>query len=215
MDTLFLVTFIVTVFFGLGFTIIPGKVLGVLGVSVNLVAATLARMDAGQKALRSERVDLSEVIVDVIERLTPLAQARGIMLKTGELGECYTQAERIYLTQLLTNLVENALKYTQREDGFVLVESARQVQDSQIWSQMRISDNGFGIPEEHLPYIFDRFYRLDPARTRTEESTGSLPSSSGLGLAIAQSIAQVYGGKIEVTSEEGKGTTFTVWLPAA
>jgi len=175
----------------------------------------LARMDAGQIALRSERVDLSEVIVDVTERLTPLAQARGVTLKTGELGECYAQAERIYLTQLLTNLVENALKYTHREDGLVLVESVRQVKDGQPWSLMRITDNGPGIPEEHLPHIFNRFYRLDLARARAEEGAAELVSSSGLGLAIAQSIAQVYGGKIEVHSQEGKGSTFTVWLPAA
>lgn len=175
----------------------------------------LARMDAGQIAQRSERVDLSEVIVDVTERLTPLAQARGVALKTGELGECYAQGERVYLTQLLTNLVENALKYTHREDGRVLVVSASKVQDGQPWSLMVITDNGPGIPEEHLPYIFNRFYRLDPARTRTEEGAAALVSSSGLGLAIAQSIAQVYGGKIEVQSQEGKGSTFTVWLPAA
>jgi len=165
--------------------------------------------------MKAERLDFSEVVVDVTERLLPLAQARGVMLKTGNLEECFVQADRVYLAQLLTNLIENALKYTQREDGQVLVESSSQAVDGQSWSLVRVTDNGPGIPEEHLPYIFNRFYRLDKARTRQDESDERWDSGSGLGLAIAKSIAQAYGGKIDVESQAGQGTTFTVWLPAA
>jgi len=175
----------------------------------------LARMDAGQTSMQVERLDLSELVVDVTERLNPLAQARGVVLKTGALEECYVQADRIYLAQLLTNLVENAIKYTQGNDAQVLVESDKQALDGQQWSLVRITDNGPGIPEEHLPYIFTRFYRLDKARLRQVDEEDAPVSGSGLGLAIAQSIAQVYGGRIEVYSQAGKGTTFSVWLPGA
>ena len=175
----------------------------------------LARLDAGQITVRTERIDLSEVVVDVTERLNPLAQARGVTLKTGDLEECYVQAERVYLAQLLTNLVENAIKYSQKNNAQVLVESNKQVLDSQSWSLVRITDNGPGIPEEHLPYIFDRFYRLDKARFRQVDEEDVTVSGSGLGLAIAQSIAQAYGGKIEAHSQIGEGTTFNVWLPMA
>jgi signal transduction histidine kinase len=175
----------------------------------------LARMDARQIAMRAERLDLSDVVLDVTERLNPLAQARGVVLKTGALIECYVQADRVYLAQLLINLVENAIKYTQRNDASVLVESANQVLGDQQWSLVRITDNGPGIPEEHLPYIFNRFYRMDKARSRQVDDEGEQVSGSGLGLAIAKSIAEVYGGKIDVHNQVGIGKTFTVWLPAA
>jgi two-component system OmpR family sensor kinase len=175
----------------------------------------LARMDAGQIALRAESLDLSEIVVDVTERLNPLAQANGVTLKTGKLKECYVQAERTYITQLLTNLVENAIKYTQRKDAMVLVESDVHIVDDQRWGLISVNDNGPGIPEQDLPYIFDRFYRKDKARSRQENEEGMQVSGSGLGLAIAKSIAELYGGKIEVHNKIGAGTTFTVWLPAA
>ena len=175
----------------------------------------LARMDAGKAVMQTERFDLSEVVVDVTERLNSLAQARGVTLETGALVECFMQADRIYVAQLLTNLVENAIKYTQRDEGIVLVESASQILGDQPWSLVRITDNGPGIPEEHLPYIFNRFYRMDKARSRPMDEEDEQVSGSGLGLAIAKSIAEVYGGKIEVHNQAGTGATFTVWLPAA
>jgi two-component system sensor histidine kinase ResE len=175
----------------------------------------LARMDSGQTAMHAERLDLSELVVEVTERLFPLAQARGVVLMTGALAECYVQAERIYLVQLLTNLVENAIKYSQGADAQVTVESSNQVLDDRGWSIVQISDNGPGISAEHLPNIFDRFYRTDKARTRRVDAEDEEISGSGLGLAIAKSVAEAYGGKIDVHSRIGKGTTFTVWLPAA
>jgi len=175
----------------------------------------LARMDAGQTAMQLDKLDLSEVVVDVTERLSALAQVNGVVLKTGALVECFVQADRIYLAQLINNLVENAIKYTHRQDALVQVETANQALDGQAWSLVSVSDNGQGIPEDQLPYIFNRFYRLDKARTRQPDEEQAWLSGSGLGLAIAKSIAQAYGGRIEVTSQAGEGATFTVWLPAA
>lgn len=175
----------------------------------------LARMDDGQSPMQVERIDLSEVVVDVVERLNSLAQSKSVVLLTGNLGECFVQAERVYLTHLLTNLVENGIKYSQRDDGLVRVETDSQILAGQAWSLVKISDNGPGIPEENLPYIFNRFYRMDKARTRRVDEDDVPVSGSGLGLAISKSIVEVYSGKIEVHSLPGKGTTFTIWLPGA
>ena len=138
-----------------------------------------------------------------------------VTLKTGNLDECYVQMDRAYMVQLLTNLVENALKYSQSVDALVLVETASQSVEGQLWSQVSVKDNGPGIPADHLPKIFHRFYRLDEARTHQPDTMPEQISGSGLGLAIAMAIAQANGGDIKVLSQLGLGTTFTVWLPAA
>jgi len=78
---------------------------------------------------------------------------------------------------------------------------------------VRVSDNGPGIPAEHIPHLFDRFYQIDPARTRHEQEAARSDSGSGLGLAIVNSIAEAYGGGVEVKPEPGQGATFTVRLP--
>jgi signal transduction histidine kinase len=173
----------------------------------------LARLDASQGGTSLETFDLSEVVVDVTERLMPLAEARGVVLNTGDLVECYVQMDRALMVQMLTNLVENALKYTQKADALVFVETASQTVDGRLWSLVRIIDNGPGIPAEDLPKIFNRFYRLDKARTRQPDELEAPVSGSGLGLAIAMAIAHAYGGDIKVSSQVGQGTTFTVWLP--
>jgi signal transduction histidine kinase len=76
-----------------------------------------------------------------------------------------------------------------------------------------VSDNGPGIPAEHLPHVFERFYRQEAARSREEHDAAQPPSGSGLGLAIVQSIVQSYGGEVAVESQPGQGSSFTVWLP--
>jgi signal transduction histidine kinase len=101
--------------------------------------------------------------------------------------------------------VSNALKYTP-EGGRVTLGLTR-VKD---WARLVVADTGVGIPADELPHIFDRFYRVDKARTRTQ-------GGAGLGLAIAQRIAQVHGGRLEAASDgtTGRGSTFSLWLPLA
>jgi two-component system OmpR family sensor kinase len=179
---------------------------------------TLARMDAGQAVLAKEPLDLSDVALEAVERLSPLASRQGVELNAGDLPEVRIQGDRQYLIQMLTNLIENAIKYTTRnqDSGLkrVTIETGIDQNGDSGW--VRVSDTGAGIPAEHLPHLFDRFYRVDEARVRDQAAKGendSQPSGSGLGLAIVQWIARLHGGNVEVQSELKHGSTFTVAFP--
>jgi signal transduction histidine kinase len=178
---------------------------------------TLARMDANQEALHKEPLDLSDLALDVVERLTPLAARQEIKLETGELPEVSIFGDRQSLIQMLTNLVENAIKYTAQNGPNkvkdVLVETGTDLSRTLGW--VRVSDTGPGIPGEHLDHLFDRFYRVDESRTRNDDETNdkSAPTGSGLGLAIVEGIAKLHDGNIEVQSELGKGSTFEITFP--
>jgi signal transduction histidine kinase len=174
---------------------------------------TLARMDSGQLVMRREKIILSDLVMDVIDRLTPLAHARKVTLLSGELIDVEVSGDRSLLTQMLTNLVENALKYAEGESAQVLVETGASIKSWQEGGYIRVKDNGPGIPEKHLTHIFERFYRIEESRSWSEKDEISTATGTGLGLAIAQSIARTFGGDIDVESEIGQGTTFTVWLP--
>jgi signal transduction histidine kinase len=169
---------------------------------------TLARMDAGQTTIEKKDLDLSDVVVDTVERLTPLATRNKVTLEAGTLPETRILGDRQYLLQMVSNLVENAIKYSKGENKRVWVETG--AADGSAW--VRVSDNGPGIAAEHIPHLFDRFYRVDKARTREPEAggDGTSPSGSGLGLSIVQWIAQVHEGKVVVESTPGTGTCFEV-----
>lgn len=180
---------------------------------------TLSRMDAGQTALNMERLDLSDLALESVERLAPIAARKQVELSTGELPELTISGDRQFLTQMITNLVENAIKYTRGATKRVRVETgSTSVNDREV-AWLQVVDNGPGIPPEHLPHVFDRFYRLDKARSRDSEDSEaetaeiSTTAGSGLGLSIAQWIAHANGGEITVKSEVGKGSTFEVRLP--
>lgn len=172
----------------------------------------LARADTGQITLHQEMVDLSDIALACVERLLPLAKQRQINLSTGELPELLVSGDPHYLGRTLTNLIENAIKYTGGVGKRVHVELAC---EGQQWGVVRVQDDGPGIAEEHLPYLFDRFYRVDKARTRKpqkqegEEEAGG----TGLGLAIVQWIVQAHHGEVRVESTIGAGSTFEVRLP--
>ncbi len=183
---------------------------------------TLARVDTGQDVLGKEAIDVSEVILDVVERLVPLAHERGIGLSLGELPELLVAGDRMSLTSMITNLIDNALKYPSRIDPRVHVESGRGQAEQEQWCWIRVEDNGPGIAVEHVPHLFGRFYRVDAVRTFVQAQTGDASaaaqpvessSGSGLGLSIVQWVAQAHGGEVRVQSEEGLGTAFEVWLP--
>jgi len=168
----------------------------------------LARADSGQIPLAPREVDLSDIALASVERLLPLAHQNSITLSTGELPELLIQGDPHYLHSMLTNLIENAIKYTRGTGQHVHIEL---VEQANKWGCIRIQDDGPGITAEHLPYLFDRFYRVDKARSHNggkEEASGS-----GLGLSIVQCIAKAHGGDVQIESQPGKGATFEVRLP--
>jgi signal transduction histidine kinase len=117
------------------------------------------------------------------------------------------------------NLVENAIKYTCGIGQRVHVELACEHGKSGAWGVLRVQDDGPGIADDHLPYLFDRFYRVDKARTRNQKGPSGVepsreePGGTGLGLSIVQWIVQVHGGAIRVESKIGVGSVFEVRLP--
>lgn len=179
---------------------------------------TLARMDAGQIQVKLEPLDLSDLALEVLERFAPLAEQKEIQLQAGELPEIPIEGDRQYLLQMIGNLVDNAIKYnTKGPEQWVRVETGIDSNPARPAAWVRVSDNGPGIAPEHIPHLFDRFYRVDSARSRNpgDPETGEIIPGSGLGLSIVQWIAHIHSGEVCVTSEPGKGTIFEARLPLA
>lgn len=179
----------------------------------------LARADGEQAGLKQERVDLSDVALDVVARLLPLAEQCGIDLVPGDFPALWVTGDEAALASLFSNLIENALKYTAGIGNRVLVEGGCEVSEEKKWAWIHVRDNGPGIASEHLPYLFDRFYRGDAARSIPQSATKETRDApgraegSGLGLSIVQWIANAHGGEVRVRSEVGSGSLFEVWLP--
>lgn len=163
----------------------------------------LAQADSGLP-IRREPVSLDTLLLEVYRQLNVIAN--GVNVRIGDEDAVTVMGDPDRLKQLLLNLSDNAIRYTP-PGGQVMLSLKR----DQGWAQFSVSDTGPGIPAEHLPHVFDRFYRVDKARSRRE--SGALSGGAGLGLSIAQWIAQSHGGRIDVQSEVGRGTTFTVRLP--
>ncbi len=159
----------------------------------------LARLDAGQERMKHEPLDLADVASDCIDLVQALADARQITLEHHlDPATCHGDAMR--LGQVVTNLLTNAIEHTrdritittQRQNGHAL---------------LIITDNGPGIPEEHLPHLFDRFYRAEASRTRSTDH-------SGLGLAISKAIVDAHGGTLEATNASEGGAVFAIRVSA-
>jgi signal transduction histidine kinase len=157
----------------------------------------LARRE-DRATLCREHVNLSNLLTDVVDSLHPLADARGLALHSQIPEGLAMNGDMDALIRLFVNLIDNAIKYTERGEISV---NARTEGNELI---VDVIDTGRGIPPRHLPRIFDRFYRVNPAR-----SSGG----AGLGLAIASQVAHLHGGRLEVLSKQGAGSMFTVYLP--
>jgi heavy metal sensor kinase len=162
---------------------------------------SLARADSEKEPLSLEELSLGELLGELSSDLEVLCRRKGLKLELTQLEDSMVKGDRLRLRVLFLNLLDNAIRYTPG-GGTVSISLRREGQMAVV----SISDTGPGIPEADLPHIFERFYRVDKARSRTEGGTG-------LGLSIAQYIAEVHGGRIEAESEPGKGSTFRVWLP--
>jgi signal transduction histidine kinase len=141
-----------------------------------------------------------------VEQLSPLAEAKQIELSETIPDKLTIHGDIDLLIRLFLNLLDNAIKYTP-EGGTVSVVAQFENQQASI----AITDTGRGIPKEHLPHLFDRFYRVEEDRTRYDRDNGQ--SGAGLGLAIAHEIVRAHGGELTVVSQRNQGTTFIVHLP--
>ncbi|MBL9149482.1 MAG: PAS domain-containing protein [Phycisphaerae bacterium] len=151
----------------------------------------------------------ASIVQDVIEQLSPQAEARGIALEARIAAPLSLRADKVLVEQALANLVANAIRYGP-ERATVTIGLAPD--PSARMAVISVRDQGPGIPPVHLERIFERFYRVDRARTRR---AGDASSGTGLGLAIVKHIAQLHGGRVEVDSEVGVGSEFRLRLPLA
>ncbi len=161
----------------------------------------LSRLESEEIAPQIEHVPLDSVVREVLSDKEKLARKYEVRLQQGPMEGIYLKADRRFLTVALSNLVDNAVKYN-RKEGRVMVEVSRKGGELRI----SVSDTGIGISPEQVPRIFERFYRVDKARSR--ESGGT-----GLGLSIVKHVMELHGGRVEVRSRPGIGSTFTLVFP--
>jgi signal transduction histidine kinase len=164
----------------------------------------LSRLESGDVPLERDAVELAPLVTQVLSEIEVARSDRGVTIASDlppDLPSVHADRERIH--QVLFNLLDNAVRFTPR-GGRVEVK-ASQVDGH---CEIRVVDTGVGVPPEHLPRLFERFYRANPARSRDDGGTG-------IGLAIARSVVEAHGGHISAESEQGKGSTFTFDLPVA
>ncbi len=161
----------------------------------------LSKIEAGQTAVHKENLTVADMVVKMITEFTPVSARRNIELASIVPGGLGVYADSDAVCQILTNLIDNAIKYT--PDGGKVTVSAVQAGNR---AAISISDTGIGIPKEDQSRIFERFYRVDKARSR--ESGGT-----GLGLSIVRHLVESHGGRVTVQSTPGEGSTFTFTLP--
>lgn len=163
-----------------------------------------SRLVAGRLKLGLEEGDFGAHVDQTVQALLPLAESKGVLLEVeirDELPPIWFDKARV--TQIVINLVENAIKFT-GSGGKVSVSVRR----SGELAELEVRDTGEGIPPEHLPHVFERFYQVDRSMRRQHGGTG-------LGLAVVKSLVELHGGSVSVESQVGSGTTFWVRLPLA
>lgn len=162
---------------------------------------SLVKMDKSEAELNIAHVDINQLVEQVLKRLRPIANRRKVELIYESIRQVTADVDETKLSLVITNLVENAMKYN-IEEGWVRVT----VDADHKFFYLKVADSGIGIPEEMQDQIFDRFFRVDKARSR---ETGG----SGLGLAITRNVVLMHKGAIKLTSKEGEGSIFTVRIP--
>ena len=164
----------------------------------------LASLESEEGVLRPTPVDVRAILMVVLARHRPVARRKNITLswkRSGKAALYKVRGDEMQLTSMFSNLVENAVKYT--PSGGRVEVTGESNEDEVV---VRVSDTGIGIPEEKLARIFERFYRVDKARSKETGGTG-------LGLSIVRHVAENHGGRVTVESTLGEGSTFTVYLP--
>jgi signal transduction histidine kinase len=163
----------------------------------------LCREDAGVPTGTLPSVRLDEIVRDVSNHMQVMAGEKGVALELRDVPQCRVLGDADRLRQLCFNVLDNAVKYTPPGG---LIRVAEECADGSV--RLVVADSGVGIPAEHLPRVFDRFYRVDPSRSREHDGTG-------LGLSICRAIADAHHGRLEIASGPGGGTTVVLTLPRA
>ena len=161
----------------------------------------MVRLNRSNASLSVERVDINMLLETILKRLKPNADLRGIMVTLECLRQVEADVDELKFTRMITNLVENAIKYNKDEGSVDVTLNA-----DQSYFYIKVVDTGVGIPADQIDKIFERFHRVDKARSRETGGTG-------LGLAICKDIAQLHHGMIRVSSDYGEGSTFIVRIP--
>ena len=163
----------------------------------------VAQAEAGQIPLAIGEVDLGALAVTLVDQIEPVAQSRGIAMRCDHADSVVVQGDAEWLKRLVLNLLDNAIKFTPH-GGSVVVDVSR----TGAVARLAVRDTGVGIDSDALPHVFELFFRADPARSRGIEGVG-------LGLSLAKWIVDRHHGRIEVDSQPGQGSTFTISLPIA
>ena len=162
---------------------------------------SLVKMDKVAAELTITQVNINNLIETVLKRLRPIARRKDVELEFISMREVNASVDEVKISQIITNLVDNAIKYN-RDQGWVTVTLDA---DHQYFS-VEVKDSGLGIPEESIEHIYERFYRVDKSHSREIGGTG-------LGLAITRSAILMHRGTITVESTVGEGSTFTIKIP--
>jgi signal transduction histidine kinase len=166
----------------------------------------MSRVDAGRLELRLSPTSLNELAKTAVVNHEKQAQEHKLTLAYHRASEDpVALADSQWMMQVMNNLMSNAIRYTPA-GGSITVSTGTESADGRSWATVTVSDTGIGIPEDELPYIFDRFFR-------GEEPRAMQISGTGLGLAILKEIVELHGGRVTVESEVDRGSSFTVWLP--
>ena len=162
---------------------------------------SLVKMDKAAAELNIAQVDINALVQQILKRLRPIAKKRNVELIYESIREVTADVDEVKLSLAINNLVENAVKYN-IENGWVRVT----LDADHKFFYIKVADSGIGIPEEYQEHIFERFYRVDKARSRETGGTG-------LGLSITRNVILMHHGAIRLSSKEGEGSTFTVLIP--
>jgi signal transduction histidine kinase len=161
----------------------------------------ISRLEAGEAQREWARFDLAKLAASTADQMALLAEDKGVSVTCEAQGGVSVEGDQARIKQVVVNLLDNAIKYT--PSGGTVRLDVRARDDKAV---MEVSDTGIGIPASSLPHVFERFFRVDEARSRTVDGTG-------LGLAIVKSICTAHGGRVEVESLESHGSRFRVELP--
>jgi heavy metal sensor kinase len=161
----------------------------------------LSRLDAGETPIELAEVDLAALAASIAEEMRLIADDRGIEIELSSLDKAVVSGDRARLKQVIVNLLDNAIRFTPR-GGVVRLRTA----SDESGSVIEISDTGIGIPKSAIPFVFDRFFRVDDGRSRED-------GGAGLGLSIVKSISAMHGAEVDVESEPHHGSRFRVRFP--